>query len=276
MRVLKDDEIAEMAARAAAAWPNLRVTHEALVTFLREKRDVQASPSPSAKSAKLHAEDLCLVLACLQGDAEAWRSFDRVLRTNVPGYVSRVDSSSAFADEIRQRLAEKLSVNADRSSKLTQYSGQGPLTAWLRVVALREAHSLRRGTKKELPADALALRATGADPELLLLKRRSAQLFERILREVLASLPERERMLLKLHHVDGLTLDAVAKVGGVSRATAARSLAQARERVLKRVERALEQDLGRNAPGAESLLALVHSQLELSIARHLATPPADD
>jgi RNA polymerase sigma-70 factor (ECF subfamily) len=224
--------------------------------------------SPDEAAAELRGTELFLVYACLCGDAEAWRTFDRNYLAKVPDYVARVDRSPAFADEVRQRIAEKLATTTEGPGRLAQYSGRGPLHSWIRIASLREAHTVARRRKVSVDADDVPLRAPDLDPELALLKQRSITVFRKAFQEVIAGLSEDDRTLLRLHYLDGLTIEQVGKASRVSRASAARLLAQTRERIVKRVERALRDDLGANAPGARSLLALVRSQLDLSIVRH--------
>lgn len=69
--------------------------------------------------------------------------------------------------------------------------------------------------------------------------------------------------MLRLHYLDG---------SPSSRATAARWLAEAKTRIVSQVESALAKKLGKKGrakgPTAESLLALVRSQLDLSLRKH--------
>jgi RNA polymerase sigma-70 factor (ECF subfamily) len=263
-----EDRIAAFAEEAhrgvQRTWPAIRTPASAFVDYVRTKL-----PQQDAEAAldELHGTDLFLAFGCLHGDREAWRAFDRAYLAKVPDYVARVDRSPAFADEVRQRIAEKLAGTGEGPGRLAQYSGRGALSAWVRVAALREAHTIARSRKRSVDFEEVSLRAPDVDPELALLKRRSAEVFRKAFAEVVASLDADERTLLRLHYLDGLTIEDVGKASKVSRASAARLLAQTRERIMNRVERALRNDLGAQAPGARSLLDLVRSQLDLSIAR---------
>jgi len=244
---------------AVRAWPTLRVPVGAFTDH------VCAHVKDEEGLATVRGADLYLAYACLTGNEAAWRELDRRYLSRVPEYVARLDPSPGFAEEVRQRLGSKLASNG---AKLAQYTGRGPLHAWLRMAALREAHSLLRQRKHApLPAD-VPLRAPQADPELALLKRRSASAFRKAFAEVIAGLPPDDRTLLRLHYFDGLTIDEVGRAFRVSRASAARLLAKARARIIKRMQQALREDLGENAPRAKSLFDLVSSQLDVSIVRH--------
>jgi RNA polymerase sigma-70 factor (ECF subfamily) len=258
-------KIAAFVAEAGAAWPKIQVNAD---DFARHVAARLPPDDPEAALAELRGGDLLLAFACLSGDRAAWRELDRSLLAKVPEFVATIDRSPAFADDVRQRLSEKLASSSAGPAKLEQYSGRGPLKAWLRIAAIREAHTIVRGRKRSVDADSLPLRSSAVDPELALLKRRSAAAFKKAFAEVIAGLDDDDRTLLRLHYLDGLTIDEVGKAFRVSRASAARLLAAARERIVKRVERSLKTELGRNAPGAKSLLDLVESQLDMSIVRH--------
>jgi RNA polymerase sigma-70 factor (ECF subfamily) len=254
-----DRDLLLLAERAAATWSSIDRPAEAFAAFLRD--DVLPRVE-NVSLDELHADDLFLVWACRLGDERAWRELDRVFLSKVGAYVSRVDSSPAFGDEVRQRLAEKL------MEKLAQYTGMGPLTGWLRVAAVREAHNAIRERKPNVDADEAPLVDGGDDPELLLLKQRYASEFKAAFASVLASLSADERNVLRLHYLDGLTLEEVGRAYGVSRATAARQIAAARDRIIQEVDAALRVRLGQSGAHADSVLALVRSQLDLSLKRH--------
>jgi RNA polymerase sigma-70 factor (ECF subfamily) len=85
------------------------------------------------------------------------------------------------------------------------------------------------------------------------------------LRRVLASLPEKERTLLRLHHLDGFTMDRLSVVYGESRSGISRRLLQARARLLKLTRAELSLELKSAPPELESFFGLVRSRLELSL-----------
>jgi len=112
------------------------------------------------------------------------------------------------------------------------------------------------------------IEATLSDPELALVKRRLGPAFQAALREAIDGLPPRDRVILRMHLVDGLSIDRIAQPYGVHRATAARWLADVREAILVRVHERLATALGDvESDQLKSLGRLVASQLHLSLAR---------
>jgi RNA polymerase sigma-70 factor (ECF subfamily) len=266
----------EAAREAAGAWPGIALDAATFAAYVREKAaDVPVD--------ELHVADLFLACACVRGDRRAWNELARRYLVRVPEYVARVDRSPAFADEIRQRLAVRLSgSDATGSAKIALYTGRGALAAWIRVAAIREAqHAKRGGRRQASPEEAMQVAAPGDDPEIRLVKKKYAADFRKAFEDVLRTLSSDERNVLKLHYLDGLTIDEVGKAYRVSRATAARWLASARENIVQRVRESLGARLdarlsdtarmkssARNAPSPESMLAFVRSQLDLSLRRH--------
>lgn len=81
-------------------------------------------------------------------------------------------------------------------------------------------------------------------------------------------------MLLRQHHLDGLTVAALGRIHGVHKATVARWIEAARAAVLSGIRRHLRQAAGLGESELDSALALVGSQLDLSLSRHLPRGPA--
>jgi RNA polymerase sigma-70 factor, ECF subfamily len=280
-----DDTLHAVAHAAAAVWPKIAIDHAVFVEHVRERLPAGLEEAERALE-RIHGADLFLACACLHGDHAAWRELDRTHLARVGEFVSRIDRNPAFADEIRQRLAEKLVHDQGGPAKLSLYTGRGPLGAWLRVAAIREAQNAKRGpaNRQGVDADDVNLASPDHDPEVQLLKRRYAAEFKEAFQAVLVSLAADERNVLRLHYLDGLTIEEVGKAYRVSRATAARWIADARGKIVDRVQKALGERLGRGGLGrgrpggrgagagpeinADSLLAFVRSQLDMSLRRH--------
>jgi RNA polymerase sigma-70 factor (ECF subfamily) len=110
------------------------------------------------------------------------------------------------------------------------------------------------------------------DPELRHLKDLYRAEYAAALRAAVAELPERERVLLRLHHVDGLRLARIGQLYGVSESTASRWLASAAEQVATRATKRLRDGLGVSPSQVESIARMVQSGLDLSIHRLLRDP----
>jgi RNA polymerase sigma-70 factor (ECF subfamily) len=155
---------------------------------------------------------------------------------------------------------------------MCDYRGAGPLGAWLRVVAIRVARDLQRSQKAHLsledrgPAE---LRSKLPDPELEYLKRRYGQEFREAFASTLRSLPPRERNVLHLYFVEGMTSAAIGTLYRVQGATIRFWIKRSKAAILAGVRERLRSRLGAETEELESLLRLVKSELNVSISRFL-------
>lgn len=254
-----------LVAGAIAAWPQIHIPRELFTAHIEERARDELALS------RIRANDLFLACACLARNGNAWRELDRLYLARVQEYIARIDRSSAFADDVRQRLAEKLVWgHGDEPPKLAKYTGRGPLGAWIRVVAIREAQNAKRTEKWHETTDEVSIAAPDESPELQVVKRRYAAEFKAAFEDVLKTLSSDQRNVLRLHYLDGLTIEAVGGTYGISRATAARWIAGARDAVLSRLEGVLVERFGEGASRAANALAFLQSRIDLSLRRQLA------
>jgi RNA polymerase sigma-70 factor (ECF subfamily) len=172
-----------------------------------------------------------------------------------------------FTDEVRQRLRQKLLVGTP--PRLEAYDGRGPLRAWIRVTTARLAIDLLRERGEELSDDPEAgerIADPAASPELEALRARYLPQFQQALVAALATLTPRQRNLLRTHHADGVSLDALAVTYNVHRATIARWLQSAREELFETTRSKLHEGLGLSGTEFESLMDVLQSQLHISLS----------
>jgi RNA polymerase sigma-70 factor (ECF subfamily) len=223
-------------------------------------------------TAKLQVGDLYLACACAAGDARALGHFERLYMSRLGSYVARIDGASEFVDELAQVLrARLLLAGTGKPAPILSYSGRGPLGAWLRVAATRAALDLKakRGDEAIPVADLGETLGSSADAELKLLRSRYLADFQAVLESALASLRPKERALLRHYVVDGMTVDQIAVIHGVHRATVWRWVTAARNRVLDEARRLLGERLHLPPDALSSLMQAMRSQLRVSIARVL-------
>jgi RNA polymerase sigma-70 factor (ECF subfamily) len=249
--------------RGRLAWPDLSLDSEGFVAHVASR--LPADNDPEAALEALHTGDLYLGFGCLSGDAGALKAFEAAHLGDLPA-VARVDSSPAFIDEVRQRLRVHLFVD----KKIAEYSGRGPLGAWVRVVALRLGHMLRRSGKREISdEDSANELLAGGDPELDFIKQRYRGEFVQAVRDAVGALDKRSRTLLRLNQVDRLNIEKIGVLYGVHRATVATWIAEARQEILAATRKALQERLKLSRDEFESLMGLVVSNLEVSLNRLL-------
>jgi RNA polymerase sigma-70 factor (ECF subfamily) len=103
------------------------------------------------------------------------------------------------------------------------------------------------------------------------LKAHQRAAFKAALQAALAGLGAKERNLLRMHLLHGLSIDEIGRAYQVHRATAARWLATTREALHRETRRLLRARLGLTDPEFDSVLRAVESQLDASFRRLLTS-----
>ncbi len=242
-----------------------------------------AQRDPEAALARLRVEDLVLARWCATGDARALAAFESVYRGDLEAVIARFRRLAATADELHQIVRIKLFVGAaGRAPRIADYSGFGFLQNWLRVTALRALVDVARGEKarklEELLADEewFDISAPGADAGGRYTRAELGRAVKRAFASAVAALAPRQRNFLRHAQVDHLTLDQIAALYGVHRATVARTLAEARAQLGVETRRALAAALGMPDDELDSVVRAADSRIDLSLSRVLAAPALAD
>lgn len=219
------------------------------------------------------ADDLKLARQLAEGDAAALARFERELLPKVDVVVAKIDATPVFLDEVKQALREKLFVTP---RSITEYTGQGPLLAWLRTAAARTALNLLRPEKRAARAqtdelEELPFAAPG--PELAILKGAHRDAFRSAFQTAVQSLGVRERTALKLNALDGVPLDRIATMYGCDKSTVSRWISKAHAALLERTRATLAEELKLGTAEVESLIAALKSQLAHSLVQLIDAAP---
>lgn len=220
---------------------------------------------------KDEAAELALAQACARGEPAALATFDKLYLAEVPAGLAHMKLDRALVDDVVQEVRAKLLVAEDGAPpRILEYAGQGKLRGLCQVMAARAALTRLRGTRKNAPDDSVdALAAAGDDPELAFLKAHYRDAFRTAFTAAATELDARDRNLLRLHHLGGVTLDQLAAMYGVHRATAVRWLADVRKRLLAGTRTRLRTTLSVSADELDSIMELIGSRLEVSVRRLL-------
>ena len=263
-----ESELAAACARAHAAFPQLPLDDATFVAHLA--RIVGVGETGVEPVGALALDDLYLACACLAGLPGAVATFEARHGTTIGGAIGRIVAASDV-DEARQQLVQSLLVGSEASPpKIGTYAGKAPLDRWLGVSAQRAALMWLRENRAERRArDAAANEATAtpeAHPETAYIKEKYRGEFEVALGGALERLPDRDRVLLRLHLVNGVSVEKIGKMFSVSQPTASRWLAAARARLLDDIKQTLGARLGTSSSELASLAGMVASRLDLSLS----------
>ncbi|MBS2014406.1 MAG: sigma-70 family RNA polymerase sigma factor [Deltaproteobacteria bacterium] len=272
--------LARAVERARAAWTDaVTVSPETFAGFLGSR--VPADGLESARVEDLWAACVFVRPAGGENDAAREKALSPAIAAVEARYFADVDAAlgkmGLGADrigEVKQGLRRVLFVGdptAGVAPRITEYKGSGDLRAWLRVTAMRAALKLLRKENRETPTDdaLLEARAQTDDPELGYMKAAYRAAFKTAFQEALDSLDAKERTLLKQQIVDGLSIDELGALYQVHRATAARWVQSAREKLLGRTRRTFMLNARISSDECESIMRMVRSQLDVSLHRRL-------
>lgn len=253
-------------AAARVAWPGVEVTTDRFAGYLTERLPEGVAIETALDA--MHTSDLYLACACVDGDANALAAFDRHCLAVVDRALPRLAMDADAVKEVKQRLRRMLLVAETGPPRLAAFAGHGDLRNWVRITAVREALAIERRARRHVAADEDALFelvAVRATPELEYFKRVYRREFELAFRKAIQALSDRERMLVKLHFLDHVTVQQIARLYRVHRATAARWLECARDTLLKTTRAHMVSRLDVQPAELDSILRLVLSRLEISL-----------
>ena len=256
-----------------------------------EKYVLKHDPTAEARTISafldgLHADELCLVMACEQGDQTAWSDLFEGYSATVRSAARTASSNEAMAEDLAQSIwAElhglKARADGTAAGKLAYYSGAGSLGGWLRavvgqlaidqhrkqakVVQTEEDSELDRLMLSDAEPDGAHAFQAAASPEDLLAGNLAAADVEKALGQAISDLDDEDRLLMKLYYFEGLRLREVGAILGVHEATASRRLTRIHGEVRQRVEAVLMKEHGWTKSEANRSLAEVAEHLQAEI-----------
>jgi len=243
-------------ARGRAAYPGVALREDDFGRFLAGAVEGRGEVPED----RLPLEDLFLACACACEVPGAAEAFEAKLGRIVRRAVARVLPDAAEREDAEQRVRHHLLVR----------DAEGPLAGWVSVAAIRLAVSMGRSATAERRLRAKAAgEAAGANPELLLMKGELAKEFEAAVEDALGRLSDRERLILRLYLVSGMTLAQIGRSLGVTQQAVSRQLEKIRASVLADVRGRLRDRLAMPKAELASVIRMIASRLNVSISRLL-------
>lgn len=240
----------------------------------------------------LHADDLCLIVACERGNQHAWDDLVARFGSTVRSAARATSPNEDAAEDLAQSIWAELyglrtRADGKPAGKLAYYSGRGSLGGWLRAVVGQLAIDQHRKTtrlvqtEEDTDFDRLARESnvseqsfsatqSQSNPENALGERREAADIEFALGKTIAELEAEDRLLVKLYYFDGLRLREAGAVLDVHEATASRRLTRIHGEIRKRVENILVKELGWTRSETARSLSKAAAILETDIEHLLA------
>lgn len=238
---------------------------------------------------RLQVDDLCLVIACEQGNEKAWTDLVERFGTTVRSAARSVSGNEEGAEDLAQSIWAELHglrVRADGqpASKLAYYSGRGSLAGWLRAVvgqlAVDQHRKQSRLVQTEDDADFDRLlqkeeqswsgHSDRVNPELAIADKSASADLQEALASSIGHLSDEDRLLVKLYYFDGLKLREAGAMLGVHEATASRRLTRIHADLRAQVEESLKKEHGWTRPETERAFSEIALHLDTDIEPMLA------
>ncbi|MBL8955350.1 MAG: sigma-70 family RNA polymerase sigma factor [Myxococcaceae bacterium] len=262
-------DAAALLARIAEQWPAVHIDARGLAVFLDERRP------PGAALGSLHVEDLALAWGCLAKQPSAQSTFVLAMRPGLRRVLSRAGSD---CEDLEAQVMTRLLGHGGAAPALQRYAGLGKLQHFVMVAGMRSLLDWQRAVRRapqpeddpwlELAVDVASdERGPGERTEWARLRPHVRGALE----AAIASLPVRQRNLLRLHYLEGLSADALGEMFGVHRATTTRWLADARTHVFGEVARHLRTTLDLGSATLDSVHRQLATGADLSLGGLLAS-----
>lgn len=255
-------------ARGAAAWPTVSLSRERFRDHVLARVHARNSEAAHDVLQSMPPADIYIAAACADGNPAALAAFRDALLPGLRATLGKLAMTPAQIDETIQRMLVMIFVgDGDGGApQIATYTGRGTLRSWLRTIAVRTGRRMLGVEAAPTADDEIAeLPAAVGDPELALLRDRHREQVRGAFAQAFAGLEERQRNVLRQYHIDGLTIDQLAGLYQVNRATTARWVAGARLAVITRTRQLLTEQFGLAASDVDSIIRLVRSQLHVSV-----------
>lgn len=219
--------------------------------------------------------DEYLRIACLARAAGAVETLELQFIVPLRATLVRRCGDPQLVDEALQTLRQKLLLG--ESPRLQTYQSTGHLRAWLQVVGVRVCQDLARqrgarwaresALRDDWPVNSTAVDVAAEREEL-------DALFVEALREVIRGLPARERYALRMHVLAGWNVSQIGEALSIHRASAARWIVAAKEKINENVRALLAERLDLDKGELERVLNLFSTKLDIRLSRLFETTPA--
>ncbi len=275
--------LASFVERGRRAWPRVTaVEPERFADYLERK--VTPGLELLAALGTLDAGELWLCTACAEGSSVAHAGFEARYVASLDPSLRAMGLDEAAIDDVKQRTRDKLLIAAeDGAPRMLAYVGEGRLGGLVKVAAMRvaldELRSRQRRPELGRAADASAverLMAGELGPEMRVLDQEHREVVKAAFGSAIDSLSSTDRGILRLHLLERLSIDEIAALHDVHRATAARWLTRLRRELGEHTRESLRARLRLDSRELESVMRAAGSRLDLSLSRVLAPSAGDD
>ncbi len=173
---------------------------------------------------EIRADDLCLIIACENGDEKAWDDLVKDYDSTVKSAARKISSNAEDAEDLAGSIwAELFGLKRDKDgklkTKLSYYSGRGSLQGWLRAVVSQLAiDGFRKDSKfvqveearefenlandSATNSDNAKIIQSSVNPEEFFSAKQTQKDVSDALRQAIDALDAEDKLILKLYYFD--------------------------------------------------------------------------
>ncbi len=241
---------------------------------------------------ELRADDLCLVLACENGDETAWSDMVATQDKTVKAAAWKISPKAEDADDLASSIwAELYGLKHDKDgklkSKLSYYSGRGSLGGWLRAIVsqlavdqfrkqsrfvqveeAREFENLANASAEK--TENLAVISHHDNAEEIFDEKQLTRDVSKALNQAIAELSADDKLLLKLYYYDEMKLKEIGQTFGYHEATASRKIVRIQTEIRNSVGKILKTQHNWSEDEVRRYLSETASKLGISLEKLVA------
>lgn len=235
------------------------------------------------------ADDLCLIVACENGDEAAWedlvKNFDFTVKSAARKICRNNEDAEDLAGSIWAELyGLRVDKNGERKTKLAYYSGRGSLGGWLRAVtnqlAIDQFRKMKRLVQVEEDRDFENMAQISSEktefktvitatenPEEIFSETEAQKDVATALKQAIEELKDEDKLILKLYYFEDLKLKDIGATFGFHEATASRKLARMQTEIRKSVEKILCREHSWNKDEVNRYLSDTAGKLSINLEK---------
>lgn len=206
----------------------------------------------------MESDELAWAAACVSGDPAALARLDAGPLHEAATHLTSLGFAAAAIDEALQRARHKLVVEG----ALRTYRGRGPLAIFVRTSVVRLAIDEHRQVRDHVELSDIVA-APLPDPELEYMRKLYGDHLAAAVKDAWHRLAPHERFILSLRIYESTSIDDLARIYQIHRASAARRAAAARASLVTHTRTCLRERLGVGDTTLDSILRIVTSSVQL-------------
>jgi RNA polymerase sigma-70 factor, ECF subfamily len=254
-------EIAEAYERCLQRYPTIQISYKDFQGRIEEILSKGLSLSKAQSRIKaltlIHYEDLFLAMGCSRQDRVAWEHFAEEYIPLLQKFSTQACGDSGEGEDLAQEITVKMLKEGNR---LAGYNGRGSLAGWLRAAVAHAAVDRFRRARRLVSLDdsshsgALANWVDSGDQDSEeTLDSRWGPIISNAVSESISRLAARDRLVLGLYYLRGISLLAIGRQFRIHEATVSRWLERLRRDIRKQLEIDLRKKHGLCADDIRSL-----------------------